>query len=107
MAIVGKFKRTKNGDWVGQIQTLMMKRNVRFSPVTREHSRKPDYHVFVGECKVGAAWSQPPKGRHSHGLLNARLEYPIWDSSQYVSLALCEGGKTAELFWLSRSRNRR
>src|SRR3546814_4689939 len=60
MATIGTFKKTANGEYVGDIVTLSVQaKGVRIVPDQNPPSENaPTHRVFVGSAEVGAAWAK-------------------------------------------------
>src|SRR3546814_1550727 len=65
--IIGRFKRSKQGGWEGEISTLAIQRQIRLVPNDdRVSDRAPSFRVMLGWRHIGDAWertshSEPPR----------------------------------------------
>lgn len=65
--IIGRFKRSKQGGWEGEIETLAIKRRIRLVPNdNRVSDDAPAFRVMLGWNPIGDAWakesrSDPPR----------------------------------------------
>ena len=105
MATIGTFKKTANGEYVGDIVTLSVQaKGVRIVPDQNPPSENaPTHRVYTGNAEVGAAWTkQSNEGRAYLGL---KLDDPSFAAPIYANLFDDEGGETFSLIW-SRSNRR-
>jgi len=99
MATIGTFKKTANGEFVGDIVTLSVQaKGVRIVPDQNPPSENaPTHRVFIGNAEVGAAWAkQSNEGRAYLGL---KLDDPSFAAPIYANLFDDEGGWTFSLIW--------
>ncbi len=65
--VIGRFKRSKQGGWEGEIQTLIIQRKIRLVPNdNRVDDHSPAFRIMLGWQAVGDAWerksrSNPPR----------------------------------------------
>ncbi len=60
MSIIGNFTK-QNDSYQGSIATLALKAKLSVTPVEKTSEKAPDYRVFTGKTKIGAAWSKTSK----------------------------------------------
>ncbi len=64
---IGRFKRSKQGGWEGEINTLTIQRKIRLVPNdNRASDNAPAFRVMLGWQTIGDAWerrsrSDPPR----------------------------------------------
>ena len=57
MPVIGIFRPSKDGGWIGTIRTLTINAKVRFVPNdNRQNENAPAFRVFVGMSCIGDAW---------------------------------------------------
>lgn len=57
--IIGRFKRSKQGGWEGEISTLAIQRQIRLVPNDdRASDRAPSFRVMLGWHQIGDAWER-------------------------------------------------
>ncbi|WOJ91738.1 DUF736 domain-containing protein (plasmid) [Methylocapsa polymorpha] len=103
MATIGTFKKSTNGEILGEIVTLSLQaKNVR---IVADHSRSndnaPSYRVYVGRIEIGAAWAK--RSAEDRDYLSVKLDDPSFNAPIYASLFDDESGEGYTLVW-SRSR---
>lgn len=107
MATIGTFKKTANGEFVGDIVTLSVQaKGLRIVPDENPPSENaPTHRIFVGRAEVGAAWTkQSNEGRVYLGL---KIDDPSFTAPIYANLFDDEGGETYSLIWSRPSRGSR
>ena len=105
MTVIGTFVPSKEGGWIGGIQTLTIKARLRFVPNdNRENENAPAFRVFVGRSRIGDAWQATSSGEEPNEYLRVRLDDP--SLPEPISAALFQSGKgeSAQLVW-SRKRD--
>ena len=105
MTVIGTFVPSKEGGWIGCIQTLTIKARLRFVPNdNRENENAPAFRVFVGRSRIGDAWQATSSGEEPRDYLRVRLDDP--SLPEPISAALFQSGKgeSAQLVW-SRKRD--
>ena len=102
MAIIGTFKRAKDGGWEGTIRTLTTTVRARFYPNdNRANASAPDFHVTTASCELGAAWirrrPEPPIE-----YLSVHLDDPAFEKPLSAALFYQEDANSAQLVWTRR-----
>lgn len=99
MATIGTFKKTANGEYVGDIVTLSVQaKEVRIVPDRNPPSENaPTHRVFVGSAEVGAAWAK--QSNEGRAYLGIKLDDPSFSAPVYANLFDDEGGETFSLIW--------
>lgn len=105
MATIGTFKKSANGEYVGEIATLNLQaKGVRIVPAENSSSENaPSHRVFVSRTEVGAAWTKT--SNEGRAYLSAKLDDPTFAVPIFANLFDDEGGETFSLIW-SRSNRR-
>jgi uncharacterized protein (DUF736 family) len=105
MATIGTFKKSANGEFVGDIVTLSVQaKGVRIVPDRNPPSENaPTHRAFVGNAEVGAAWAK--QSNEGRAYLGIKLDDPSLSAPVYANLFEDEGGETFSLIW-SRSNRR-
>ena len=106
MATIGTFKKSANGEFVGDIVTLSVQaKGVRIVPDKNPPSENaPTHRVCTGNAEVGVAWAkQSNEGRAYLGL---KLDDPSFVAPIYANLFDDEDGESHSLIW-SRPNGRR
>lgn len=58
MAKIGTLNKQENGDFEGNIDTLLLSTKITIKPTTEKRSDKsPDYRIFKGTTDIGACWN--------------------------------------------------
>lgn len=104
MATIGTFKKTANGEYVGDITTLSVQASgVRIVPDDNPPSESaPSHRVMVGKAEIGAAWTK--RSSEGRDYLGLKLDDPSFTGPIFANLFGDEGGETHSLIW---SRQRR
>lgn len=104
MATIGTFKKTANGEFVGDIVTLSVQaKGVRIVPDQNPPSENaPTHRVFIGNAEVGAAWAK--QSNEGRAYLGVKLDDPSFAAPIYANLFDDEGGLTYSLIWSRPSR---
>ena len=99
MATIATFKKTANGEYVGDIVTLSVQaKGVRIVPDQNPPSENaPTHRVFVGSAEVGAAWAK--QSNEGRAYLGIKLDDPSFSAPIYANLFEGEGGKEFSLIW--------
>jgi uncharacterized protein (DUF736 family) len=105
MATIGTFKKSANGEYVGEIATLNLQaKGVRIVPAENPSSENaPSHRIFVGRTEVGAAWAKT--SNEGRAYLSAKLDDPTFSAPIFANLFDDEGGNSYSLIW-SRSNRR-
>jgi uncharacterized protein (DUF736 family) len=87
--VIGRFKRSKQGGWEGEIDTLTInKRRVRLIPNdNRISDNAPAFRVMLGWEDIGEAWERQSRSDPPRDYLRVRLEDPFCPNSP-ISAAL-------------------
>ena len=103
MATIGTFKKSTNGEILGEIVTLSLQaKNVRIvADHNRSNDNAPGYRVYVGRIEIGAAWAK--RSAEDRDYLSVKLDDPSFNAPIYASLFDDESGEGYTLVW-SRSR---
>lgn len=97
--IIGNF--THAGDnFTGIIQTLSLRAELVFTPVTGRHDKSPDYRITAGETELGIAWKATSQGGNAY--LSVRLDDPSFAAPLYCRLVKTRDGHA--LMWNRASR---
>lgn len=104
MAAIGTFKKSANGEYVGDIATLSLQaKGVRIVPADNSPSENaPSHRVFVGRTEVGAAWAKT--SNEGRAYLSAKLDDPTFAAPIFANLFDDEGGEAFNLIWSRSSR---
>ncbi len=103
MAVIGTFTLSKEGGWIGTIQTLMMNAKVRLVPNdNREAGNAPAFRVFVGKSRIGDAWPAQSTGENPKDYLRLRLDDPCLNEPISAALFPDDNGGPAQLVWSRR-----
>jgi uncharacterized protein (DUF736 family) len=100
MTMIGLFTPTKDGGWIGSIQTLTTNTKLRFAPNDNHRgASSPVFQVFVGHSRVGEAWDAHLSGENSRDYLRVRLYDPCLPEPINAALLLSDDGKIGQLLW--------
>ncbi len=103
MALIGTFTPTKDGGWVGSVQTLTINAKLRFvSNDDRENEKAPAFRVFLGQSRIGDAWEARSGGDEPKEYLRVRLDDPSLLEPLSAALFSAEDGRSAQLVWKRR-----
>src|SRR3546814_13891155 len=96
MATIVTFKKTANGEYVGDIVTRSVQaKGVHIVPDQNPPSENaPTHRVFVGSAEVGAAWAKP--SNEGRAYLGIKLDDPSFSAAIYANLFADEGCKRSE-----------
>lgn len=105
MATIGTFKKSANGEYVGDIAALgLQAKGVRIVPAENPSSENaPSHRIFIGRTEVGAAWAKT--SNEGRAYLSAKLDDPTFSAPIFANLFDDEGGDSYSLIW-SRSNRR-
>jgi len=103
MATIGTFKKSTNGEILGEIVTLSLQaKNVRIVPDhNRTNDNAPSHRIYVGRIEIGGAWAK--RSAEDRDYLSVKLDDPSFNAPIYASLFDDESGEGYTLVW-SRSR---
>jgi uncharacterized protein (DUF736 family) len=100
MSVIGTFTPSKDGGWIGTIQTLTIHKRIRLVPNdNRENENAPAFRIVVGRLRVGEAWEERSTADLSRSYLRVRLDDPSLAQPLNAALFCSEDGKTAQLVW--------
>ncbi|HEV2549877.1 MAG TPA: DUF736 family protein [Stellaceae bacterium] len=100
MSVIGTFTPSKDGGWIGRIQTLTIHTKIRLVPNdNRENENAPAFRIVVGKLRVGEAWEGRSTADPSRSYLRVRLDDPSLAEPLNAALFWSEDGKTAQLVW--------
>ncbi|MEE4450503.1 DUF736 domain-containing protein [Novosphingobium resinovorum] len=75
---IGHFKRSKQGGWEGEIQTLTIQRKVRLMPNdNRVADSDPAFRVMLGWQAIGDAWERQSRADPPRDYLRVRIDDPL------------------------------
>lgn len=76
--IIGRFKRSKQGGWEGEIQTLTIQRKIRLVPNdNRASDSAPAFCVMLGWNRIGEAWERKSRSDPPRDYLRVRMFDPF------------------------------
>jgi uncharacterized protein (DUF736 family) len=94
--IIGRFKRSKQGGWEGEIQTLAISRKIRLVPNdNRVADSDPAFRVMLGWQAIGDAWERQSQAEPPRDYLRVLIDDPLCPISG--ALFPDEEGMTARL----------
>lgn len=94
--IIGRLKRSKQGGWEGEIQTLTVQRHIRLVPNDdRVSDNAPSFRVMLGWQHVGDAWDRQSRNDPPRDYLRVRIDDPLYPISG--ALFIDEKAGTARL----------
>ena len=75
---IGRFKRSKQGGWEGEITTLTIQRKVRLVPNDdRVNDNAPAFRVMLGWQAIGDAWEKESRSDPPRDYLRVRIDDPF------------------------------
>ena len=75
---IGRFKRSKQGGWEGEINTLTIQRKVRLVPNdNRVSNNAPAFRVMLGWQVIGDAWERRSQGEFPRDYVRVVIDDPI------------------------------
>lgn len=76
--IIGRFTRSKQGGWEGEIQTLTIHRKIRLVPNdNRVVDSDPAFRVMLGWQAIGDAWERQSRADPPRDYLGVRIDDPL------------------------------
>lgn len=76
--IVGRFTRSKQGGWDGEIQTLTIQRKIRLVPNdNRVADSDPAFRVMLGWQAIGDAWERQSRADPPRDYLRVLIDDPL------------------------------
>jgi uncharacterized protein (DUF736 family) len=95
---IGRFKRSKQGGWEGEINTLTIKRKVRLVPNdNRVRDDAPAFRVMLGWQSIGDAWEKKSHSDPPRDYLRVEIDDPLCPID--AALFPDEDGMAARLVW--------
>jgi len=74
---IGRFKRSKQGGWEGEIETLTIKRRIRLVPNdNRVSDDAPAFRVMLGWNPIGDAWEKKSRSDPPRHYLRVEIDDP-------------------------------
>ncbi|MBJ7378533.1 DUF736 domain-containing protein [Sphingobium sp.] len=75
---IGRFKRSKQGGWEGEIETLTIQRKLRLVPNdNRVSDTSPAFRVMLGWQVIGEAWEKQTRTDPPRDFLRLRIDDPL------------------------------
>lgn len=75
---IGHFKRSKQGGWEGEIQTLTIQSKIRLVPNdNRIADSDPTFRVMLGWQAIGDAWERQSRSDPPRDYLRVRIDDPF------------------------------
>jgi uncharacterized protein (DUF736 family) len=75
---IGRFRRSKQGGWEGEIQTLIIQRKIRLVPNdNRSSDSAPAFRVLLGRLVIGDAWEKKSRADPPRDYLRVRIDDPL------------------------------
>lgn len=79
---IGRFKRSNQGGWEGEISTLTIQRKLRLVPNdNRVSDNAPAFCIMLGWQVVGDAWEKESRGDPPRDYLRVRIDDPFYPLS--------------------------
>lgn len=77
--VIGRFKRSKQGGWEGEIETLTIpKRRIQLVPNdNRVSDNAPPFLVMLGRHEIGEAWERQSQSDPPRAYLRVRMFDPF------------------------------
>ena len=77
--VIGRFKRSKQGGWEGEITTLTIQRKIRLVPNdNRVSDNAPAFRVMLGWQTVGDAWEKESRSDPPRDYLRVEIDDPFY-----------------------------
>jgi len=78
--VIGRFKRSKQGGWEGEIDTLtIIKRRIRLVPNdNRMNDDAPAFRVMLGWNAIGDAWEHHSRSDPPRDYLRVEIDDPFY-----------------------------
>lgn len=75
---IGRFKRSKQGGWEGEINTLTIQRKIRLVPNdNRISDNAPAFRVMLGWQVIGDAWEKQSRNEPPRDYLSVQIDDPL------------------------------
>lgn len=98
--VIGRFKRSRQGGWEGDINTLTIQRHIRLVPNDdRVNAASPAFCVMLGWQSIGDAWERRSQGEPPRDYLRVFINDPIHPIR--AALFPDDEGITAQMLWRS------
>lgn len=76
--IIGRFKRSKQGGWEGEIQTLTISRKIRLvANDDRVADSDPTFRIMLGWQVIGDAWERQSRAEPPRDYLRVLIDDPL------------------------------
>lgn len=75
---IGRFKRSKQGGWEGEIETLTIQRKIRLVPNdNRVSDTAPAFRVMLAWQAIGDAWEDQSRSDPPRDYIRVRIDDPL------------------------------
>lgn len=75
---IGRFKRSKQGGWEGEITTLTIQRKVRLVPNdNRASDGAPTFRIMLGWQVIGDAWEKQSRSDPPRDYVHVQIDDPL------------------------------
>lgn len=75
---IGRFKRSKQGGWEGEINTLTIQRKVRLVPNdNRASDGAPAFRIMLGWQVIGDAWEKQSRSDPPRDYVRVQIDDPL------------------------------
>ncbi|MFT4027317.1 MAG: DUF736 domain-containing protein [Novosphingobium sp.] len=75
---IGQFKRSKQGGWEGEIETLTIRRKIRLVPNdNRTTDTAPAFRVMLGWKAIGDAWEKKSRNDPPRDYVRVEINDPF------------------------------
>jgi uncharacterized protein (DUF736 family) len=101
MASIGTFTASDDG-YTGMIKTVTLSIKARFVASAKDNDKAPDFRIFAGATKFGAAWRKTVRNS-GREYLSVKLDDPSFPAPVFASLVRVEGEDDYSLIWSRRS----
>jgi len=96
--VIGRLKRSKQGGWEGEINTLTIQRKLRLVPNdNRTGTDAPAFRVMLGKEATGEAWEKKSRSDPPRDYLRVKIDDPYGPLS--AALFFNEENDDARLVW--------
>lgn len=96
---IGDFELTREGGWIGTIQTLSIKAKVRLVPNDDGGDKAPAFRVLHGNLRIGDAWEANTPGSSPKYYISIRIDDPCFGEPLNAALFPTDIGDEARLVW--------
>ena len=98
--IIGRFKRSKQGGWEGEISTLAIQRQIRLVPNDdRVSDRAPSFRLMLGWHHIGDAWERTSHSEPPREYLRVRIDDPAWPQPLWGAMMESTDDGGVRLLW--------